>query len=676
MATGKGRQLSTSTDRPGSTDRPSFSDRRRAQLAGHDLVPSWLTAVSCHAAGLSPDGRLLAHVSDRDGFPALWLTTMSTTESTTGDGAGAMDADTTDRDPVGVDDRAVRLDTGPGHVRTVSWSPDGTWLACQVAPFGGEHTRVVVLRPDGSDLRVLAGGPGRAAVPGSWLMDAGGLGVCEAGPDSPEPTAYLIDPQTGRRTRLTSGPAAQVCSFSPDGHHAVVRLGRRGARRLVVVHVGTGRCTPVLPAAGVRAGVTVADARFSVDGSRLYLHTDCARERPALLALPWDRGGLPGDAYTRHAVLAARPDADLDGFAVCGATLAAVWNVAGRSELELIEPDLGERRELVPPAPVVRSVSFAGDRSWLLVHAEGPDRPPHLTRYRLRGARAGGARSGSAGEFRPAPPAPTGPGWEDLVSPTALHFTAEDGLRLSGWWYPAAGATGPAPSVLWLHGGPEAQERPTFAPLLQALAAAGLGVFAPNVRGSSGYGRRFVNADNHDRRFAAIGDVAAAARFLVGAGLADPARLACSGRSYGGYLTLAALVEHPELFRAGVDVCGMSDLESFFAHTEPWIAAAATTKYGDPTRDRALLRRLSPLHRIDRLVAPLLVVHGAHDTNVPLVEAERVVEALRERGGSTELLLFPDEGHEIHGIVNRAVFVRAVVRWLTDHLLNAAERSA
>ena len=550
----------------------------------------------------------------------------------------------------------------------MSWSPDGAWLACQVAPFGGEHTRVVVLRPDGTELRVLAGGPGRAAVPGSWRMDARGLGVSEAGPDW---AALLVDPATGQRTRLVSGPAAQVCSFSPDGRFAVVRLGRRGARELVVVHVASGRCTPVLPAAGVAAGVTVADARFAVDGSRLYVRTDCARERPALLALPWDRGGPRVDDYPRHAVLAARPDADLDGFAVCGATLAAVWNVGGRSELELIEPVLGPgssgRRRLAPPAPVIRSVSFAGDRSWLLVRAEGPTRPPHLTRYRLRGPRPKARRVLAA---------PAGLGWDTLVTPAVLDFTAADGLRLSGWWYPPSGVAGPAPAVLWLHGGPEAQERPAFAPLLQALAAAGVGVFAPNVRGSSGYGRRFVNADNHERRFAAIDDVADAARFLVAAGLADRARIGCAGRSYGGYLTLAALVEHPELFRAGVDVCGMSDLESFFAHTEPWIAAAATTKYGDPSRDSALLRRLSPLHRIDRLAAPLLVVHGEHDTNVPLVEAQRVVEALRERGGTTELLLFPDEGHEIVRIPNRTVFVRAVVRWLTDHLLDAAERTA
>jgi dipeptidyl aminopeptidase/acylaminoacyl peptidase len=201
-------------------------------------------------------------------------------------------------------------------------------------------------------------------------------------------------------------------------------------------------------------------------------------------------------------------------------------------------------------------------------------------------------------------------------------------------------------------------------------------VFAPNVRGSGGYGRTFSTADDGERRFAAITDVRAAVHFLVSAGLADPARVGVSGRSYGGYLALAALAWFPELFTVGVDVCGMSDFATFYARTEPWIATAATTKYGDPHTDAALLDELSPLHRIDRIAAPLLVVHGAHDTNVPLEQAQQVVDALRERGANPGFLLFEDEGHEVRGTDNRVVFVREVVRWVAAHLLRLSEQTA
>ena len=201
-------------------------------------------------------------------------------------------------------------------------------------------------------------------------------------------------------------------------------------------------------------------------------------------------------------------------------------------------------------------------------------------------------------------------------------------------------------------------------------------MFAPNVRGSGGYGRTFSQADDLDRRFVAITDVRAAVASLVEHGLADPARIGVSGRSYGGYLTLVALAWFPELFRVGVDVCGISDFTTFYEQTEPWIAAAAVTKYGDPEAHAALLHELSPIHSVDRITAPLLVVHGAYDTNVPIVEAEQIVEALRDRGASPGFLLFDDEGHEVHSTENRVLFVREVVRWVTGHLLDVGEQTA
>jgi len=700
----------------------TFTDRRRAQLravpdtAGpiHPLhpihpVPAWLAAPSVTGGALSPDGQSLAFVSDRDGLPALWV--------------GRLDRL----------DAPVRLDTGPDHVRQVSWSPDGRWLTCLLAPFGGEQTRVVALRPNGSEQRTLAGGPdgptgvgggtgGGAGTLGAWRPDGALVGVTEAcRHGGGESTAYAIDPATGRRTELATGPAAVVCAVSPNGRHAVVRVGRRGARQLLWVDIWSGRRVPLL----AEADATVADARFVAGGTRLYLHTDSGRDRAALLELTVGRGGPRRSARPR--VLAARPDADLELFATHGDRIAAVWNEHGHSALELLEPG---GAALHPPAPaeVVTSCAFSPDGTWLLVGAEGPTTPPHLARCRPdtaqpntaqpntaqpntaqpNTAQPNTAQPDTAGTDRLVPAEP--PGWapDELVSPVLLRFTGADGLELSGWWYAPRGGsgTGPTavpdtaltvaqatqqaaqqaaqqagqqagrPTVLWLHGGPESQERPAFAPLLQSLAAAGVAVFAPNVRGSSGYGRDFVNADNGERRFAAITDVAEATRFLVGTGLAEENRIGIAGRSYGGYLTLAALVHFPELFRVGVDVCGMADLETFFAYTEPWIATAATSKYGDPGADRALLRELSPLHRIERLVAPLLVVHGEHDTNVPLVEAEQVVHALRERGAAPGLLLFPDEGHEIHGTANRVTFVREVVHWLTSHLLEADEQTA
>lgn len=140
------------------------------------------------------------------------------------------------------------------------------------------------------------------------------------------------------------------------------------------------------------------------------------------------------------------------------------------------------------------------------------------------------------------------------------------------------------------------------------------------------------------------------------------------GRSYGGYLTLAALVWHPEMFTVGIDVCGMADFASYYAETEPWIAAAATGKYGPPERDATLLRDLSPLTHLDRLRAPVLVVHGSEDTNVPVGQAERLVAALAARGVPHRYLRFEAEGQELPATPNRVAFVPAALDWASAYL--------
>ena len=193
-------------------------------------------------------------------------------------------------------------------------------------------------------------------------------------------------------------------------------------------------------------------------------------------------------------------------------------------------------------------------------------------------------------------------------------------------------------------------------------------MFALNIRGSSGFGREFVHADDLGGRFDAFGDVRAAAHHLVASGVADRRRIGVTGRSYGGYLTLASLAFSPGVFAAGVDVCGMSDLTWFYEETEPWIGAAAVTKYGHPERDRALLEAISPLRQAEAIDVPLLVVHGELDTNVPVGEARRIVAALEELGRPVEYLELPGEGHEYRRAASRQRLLQDLVRFLASRL--------
>jgi dipeptidyl aminopeptidase/acylaminoacyl peptidase len=616
---------------------PGFTERRLARLGGGTDAPGLFPTRYYHPAP-SPDGALLGWISDRDGRPRAWVAPLPPVG-----------------EPVVQPDRPLPAE---GDVETMSWSPDGQWIACQVAPHGSERTRVQVVSPDGSQVRDLAPGAAAATL-GVWSPTGRQLGITIFVEGSGDGQACLVDLRDGTSTVLASGPAARICAVSGDGRRAVVRLGPRGARRLELVDLRSGRRTELLP-----GGANVADARFGVTGRQLYVHTDAGRERPALLAVTLRGTSGVSTVYP----IAERPDDDLDMVSLdpAGVRAALSWNVDGRSEVELLDLRSGLLEPVVPvPGDVVTDAAFTLDGTALLVANEGPAVSPRLSRIGLDVHGVATPLLRPAKQFGAA-----------FVEPTLHEFRAEDGLRLSGWLFRPSSALGSLPTLIWLHGGPEAQERPTFQPLFQALLADGVAVFAPNVRGSGGYGRTFTTADDGERRFAAITDVRSAVDFLVSAGLADPSRVGVSGRSYGGYLALAALAWFPDLFAVGVDVCGISDFATFYARTEPWIATAATAKYGDPHADAALLQELSPLHRVDRIAAPLLVVHGAHDTNVPLEEAQQVVDALRERGASPGFLLFEEEGHEVHGTDNRVVFVREVVRWVAAHLLELSEQTA
>ena len=140
------------------------------------------------------------------------------------------------------------------------------------------------------------------------------------------------------------------------------------------------------------------------------------------------------------------------------------------------------------------------------------------------------------------------------------------------------------------------------------------------------------------------------------------------GGSYGGYMVMAGLTEHPDLFAAGANLFGIVNFQTFFAHTEPWMAAISTVEYGDPKTQAEMLRFLSPIHKVEGVKAPTIVLHGANDTNVPVVEAEQVVDSLKGRGVPVEYVLFPDEGHGWRKTSNRIRSTVEIVRWFVRYL--------
>jgi dipeptidyl aminopeptidase/acylaminoacyl peptidase len=247
-----------------------------------------------------------------------------------------------------------------------------------------------------------------------------------------------------------------------------------------------------------------------------------------------------------------------------------------------------------------------------------------------------------------------------LVEPRVERYESFDGESIPVFLFEPRGVERP-PVVIEIHGGPEAQRRLMWIPLVQYLVASGFAVAQPNVRGSTGYGKRFEHLDDVRLRLDSVRDLAALHDRLAADGRYDTARTVLYGGSYGGYMTLAGLAFHPERWAAGIAVVPVSNFVTFLENTSEWRRAFREREYGSLENDRDFLREASPTTHVDRMRAPLFLIHGANDPRVPLGEAEQIHRALSERGIRTELLVYEDEGHGLNKLRNRLdAYPRAV----------------
>ncbi len=245
-----------------------------------------------------------------------------------------------------------------------------------------------------------------------------------------------------------------------------------------------------------------------------------------------------------------------------------------------------------------------------------------------------------------------------LVEPVEMTYRSFDRLEIPALLYRSDDR--PKPTVVYFHGGPESQSRGSFVPQVSSLVAAGFDVLAPNVRGSTGYGRHYFSMDDRERRWDSVRDGCEAARHLKRTGVAT--RVAAMGGSYGGFMTLAVLVEDPDLWDAGVDIVGIADWHTFFKNTSGWRRDLRAAEYGDPDQepDATFLREFSPITRAATIKAALMVIHGRNDIRVPVSEAEQIARAVP----GSELMIFDDEGHGITRHANRVKAYGTAIEFL------------
>jgi dipeptidyl aminopeptidase/acylaminoacyl peptidase len=601
-----------------------------------------------YGASLSPDATAFAHIVDDGGYPRAvqrflrgWRASSS---------------------------RDVELPV-EGPVSRVMHSADGQWLACEVALDGsGSRSQIWVVTTDPDDRMAWRIDHEEAGTAELIAWDGTLVAAILTGEDGVG-RSCLIDPADGRHTVLDRRSAGRLVDAWAGA--SLIRVGPRGYHEMMMLFGKTEiGLLPSDPGSTTAEGIILDDhqprrLRYGLGGEQTKLYY------PGTGADGYVRALIRSDNGCEHArllevtvtlegvtylVVAERPDCDLGEFAVSDdlSTVALLWNLQGRSELQILEYSDYTLGESIPlPGPVASELSISAGGSMVAMTVEGPDLPRTVELVDPRS--------------REWQRIDTEPGYAAVI-PTIFAepqtITARDGLNLNAWLYRPMKAIDSAGAVIFLHGGPEGQARPGYNDIFSQLVNDGIVVLTPNVRGSGGFGKTFVHADDKEKRFAAIDDVADCAQFLIDNGFAAPHRIACAGWSYGGYLTQAALAFHPDLFAAGISICGMSDLNTFYRNTEPWIADSAYPEYGHPIGDRELLEQLSPLLRAEALTAPLLVVHGAHDTNVPVSESEQIVDGLRQLGRGVRYLLFGNDGHGIIKRENRAVLATAMADWM------------
>ena len=209
------------------------------------------------------------------------------------------------------------------------------------------------------------------------------------------------------------------------------------------------------------------------------------------------------------------------------------------------------------------------------------------------------------------------------------------------------------PAIFWIHGGPEDQYRPIFNSMIQYFVYRGYAVIAPNVRGSSGYGKEYIGLDDRRKRMDSVKDLVSLHKYIQKREEIDGTKIALLGGSYGGFMVLAGLTFFPYLWAAGVDIVGIANFVTFLENTSVWRRALREAEYGYLDTDREFLGSISPANSIENIQAPLFIIHGANDPRVPLSEAQHIYKRLQELGRKAELIVYDDEGHGLAKLKNR-----------------------
>jgi dipeptidyl aminopeptidase/acylaminoacyl peptidase len=479
---------------------------------------------------------------------------------------------------------------------------------------------------------------------------------------------WVRDTQAGKsKAVVTAGGSWSARDFSPDGKRLLVmKYLSANESQPGEVDLATGKLE-LFPVDGGKA--SFGGFRYAADGESVYFVSD-----EPFNGLPSEFKTLRFHAPARNVLqqISGTQAWDVESFTLSddGKYLAYVTNEDGIDTLRILSLP-GHVPVTLPDLPIglIGGIDFSPDGKRLALTLNGATSPSDAfvidlasaTLTRWTKSEVGGLDTG------------------EFVTPTLMRFPTFDQVdgkprTIPAFLYMPAKlpASGKVPVIISIHGGPESQAQPGFNPTTQFMVnELGVAVIAPNVRGSSGYGKTYLTLDNAGKREDSVKDIGALLDWIGTQPGLDASRVGVTGGSYGGYMVLASLMHYGDRIRAGVDVVGISHFGTFLKNTEDYRRDLRRVEYGDE-RDpamQAVFERISPLNHASRITSPLFVAQGRNDPRVPHTEAEQIVKAVRGNGQPVWFLMFNDEGHGFKKKANSDYFGAATMKFWQEYLL-------
>ncbi len=595
--------------------------------------------MKCRSASnpsFSPDGKIMAYLTETTGVTQVWRAALDNL----------------------IPHQVSFFDE---RVASVHYSPVAKNLLFCMDRGGNENMQMYLVDEEGALCEALTEEPDVMHLFGCWSSDGKRIAFSSNSRNARDFDVQILDIETRERSVVLEQDGRNaVMAWLEEANALIVhRLHSSAHQELFYLDLNTGKCRKMLAEAGTGAFNKVV---VGPDKHTLYLLTDAGRNFVGIATID-----LRQEDELKYIVT---PDWDVEAMALspCGTRLAYSVNEDGYSSLHLLDLATGADTPLdVLPEGVIGLVGVTADEglTWhpdgtnLAVTFSAPDHNPDIwmvdtvskkVRQLTYSSTAGIPKS-------------------SFVRPELIRYSTFDGMQLPALYFKAKNTTKPAPVLVFVHGGPASQSRPSFNAVWQYFINRGYAVFVTNVRGSIGYGKEYMALDDVEKRMDSVKDLAYGAEWIKKQPGVDPNRIAVMGGSYGGFMVLSAITNYPDLWSAAVNFYGIADFVTFLKNTSSYRRAHREAEYGSLEHDLDFLREISPIHYVEAIKCPLLVVHGTEDPRVPFSESEQLVEKVRAKGGTVETIYFNDEGHGIVKLENKLVAYGGTADFLDKHMI-------